>query len=240
MDRTNALYGVRHALVGCGIVAGLTLTSLAAQPASNLDAPATTSALQSFLDRQASAKQYNAVRHLEASGSGQRGWMHVQTDFTATSGMAYTVTREGGSGMIRGRILRSLLDEERQLIASGTTGAVAISPANYELTVEGADEHGLTIVSMRPLRKERSLIAGRMFLEADGSLVRIVGRLAKNPSFWVSRVNVTREYRRINGIVMPVSLATTAQLRLFGSASMQMTYRYSLIDEKPVEGLEVE
>jgi hypothetical protein len=33
---------------------------------------------------------------------------------------------------------------------------------------------------------------------------------------------------------MPVSLATTAQLRLFGSSALRMTYRYSEIDDRPV------
>jgi hypothetical protein len=68
----------------------------------------------------------------------------------------------------------------------------------------------------------------------DGTLVRVEGRLAKNPSFWVSRVNLVRTYRRLNGVLMPVSLDTTAQLRLFGSSALHMTYRYARIDERDV------
>jgi hypothetical protein len=33
---------------------------------------------------------------------------------------------------------------------------------------------------------------------------------------------------------MPVSLDTTAQLRLLGSSSLRMTYTYSHINERPV------
>jgi len=65
-------------------------------------------------------------------------------------------------------------------------------------------------------------------------LVRVEGRLARTPSFWVSRVNVVRTYERINGVLMPVSLQTTAQLRLFGSSSLRMTYHYSQLDDRPV------
>ena len=56
----------------------------------------------------------------------------------------------------------------------------------------------------------------------------------QNPSFWVTRVNLVRSYRRINGVIMPVSLDTTAQLRLLGASALRMTYRYSHIDERLV------
>jgi len=191
--------------------------------------------MEMFLARPAGAHPYRASRRLEASGSGQRGWLDVQTDFTVSSGLQYEVTAEGGSGYIRTRVLRSLLDEERRLIANGRGPAVAISGANYQFRLEGVNEEGLTVVSLRPRRKDRSLINGRMFLTTlDGDLVRIEGRLARNPSFWITRVQVVRLYRRIDGVLMPVSLDTTAQLRLLGSSSLRMTYRYSHIDERPV------
>ena len=174
-----------------------------------------------------------AVSRLQAADSAR--WLDVQTHFTLESGLRYEVTAEGGSGYIRSRILRSLLDEEQRLIARGGSAGVAVSAANYQFTPEGVNEEGLAVVGLKPLRKDRSLFIGRMFLTAaDGDLVRIEGRLAKNPSFWVTRAHAVRSYRRINGVLMPVSLETTAQLRLLGSSALRMTYRYSHIDEQPV------
>ncbi|MBI3049690.1 MAG: hypothetical protein HYY76_15405 [Acidobacteria bacterium] len=192
-------------------------------------------AMEKFLARPASAHQYRASRRLEASGSGQRGWLDVQTSFTTASGLQYEITAEGGSGYIRTRVLHSLLDEERRLIANGRAPGVAISTANYLFRPEGINEEGLVVVHMKARRKDRSLINGRLFLmPLDGDLVRVEGTLAKNPSFWVTRVNVVRSYRRIDGALMPVELDTTAQLRLLGSSALRMTYRYSHIDEQPV------
>jgi hypothetical protein len=192
-------------------------------------------AIEKFLARPTIAHQYSASRRLEASGSGQRAWLDVQTSFTVASGLFYEVTAEGGSGYIRARVLRSLLDEEQRLLARGHGARTAISGDNYEFRPEGVDQDGLVVVALKPLRKDRSLIVGRMFLTApDGDLVRVEGRLARNPSFWVTRVNVVRSYRRIGGAIMPVSLDTTAQLRLLGSSALRMTYRYSNIDERPV------
>jgi hypothetical protein len=64
----------------------------------------------------------------------------------------------------------------------------------------------------------------------DGALVRLQGRLAKSPSFWVKNVDIVRSYERIDGHVVPVALQTTAQVRLLGEATLRMTYVYSEID----------
>lgn len=197
-------------------------------------------AMQRFLGSATTAHQYSAYRRLEASGRGHGAWMDVQTDFTATSGLLYQVTAEGGSPYIRARVLRSLLDEERRLIARTSGSDIALSTENYQFTPERIDEQGLAVVRMQPLRRDRSLIAGRMFLTPDGDLLRVEGRLAKNPSFWVTRVNVVRSYRRINGVLMPVSLDTTAQLRLLGPSALRMTYHYSHVDDRAVDDPEPE
>lgn len=209
-------------------------------PAATADAPGgrdamVVSALEAFLARPAIPHEYRASRRLEASGFGQRGWLDALTTFSPTSGFAYEVTSEGGSGFIRSRVLHSLLDEEQRLIARKGGPEIALSRANYEFQPEGIDRDGLAVVAMTPRRKDRALIAGRIFLAAgDGELVRVEGRLARTPSVWVTRVNVVRTYERVNGVIMPVALETTAQLRFFGSSALRMTYRYSHLDDRPV------
>ncbi len=222
----------------CGALAAtLTVSALAApfSAAERVD-PGAMAAMQKFLARPTMAHQYRASRRLEASGVGQRAWLDVQTNFTVASGLVYEVTAEGGSGYIRARVLRSLLDEERRLTERGGVAHVAISTDNYRFQPERVNEEGLAVVSLLPLRNARSLIVGQMFLNPiDGDLVRVEGRLAKSPSFWVTRLDVVRRYRRIEGVLMPVSLETTAQLRLLGSSALRMVYRYSDIDERPVD-----
>ncbi|HEU4693924.1 MAG TPA: hypothetical protein VFS23_36415 [Vicinamibacterales bacterium] len=218
----------------CGAAAAaITVVALAAEPAQP-DHRAV-QALETFLSGRTLARQYTATRRLEASGSGQRGWIDVRTQYATSSGFRYDVTAEGGSGLIRGRVLKSLLEEEKQLIASGTGARVALTRDNYAFTPEGINEDGHVVVAMRPLRKEKSLISGRLIIDTDGILQRVEGQLAKNPSFWVTRVSVVRTYRRINGTLMPVCLETTARLRFLGSSSLRMTYDYSEIDDQPVD-----
>ena len=220
-----------------GSIASLMAVLAFAAPSAHTTGPSADAltALDMFLSQPPTVHPYRASRRLEASGSGQRGWLDVRTDFTVASGLQYEVTAEGGSGYIRRRILRSLLDEEQRLIAEGEAPSVALSAGNYEFHPDSINEEGLAVVRLRPLRKHRSLIEGRMFLTlASGDLVRIEGRLARNPSFWLTRVNIVRSYRRIENVVMPVSLETSGRLRLLGSSSLRMTYLYSHIGERAV------
>jgi len=158
---------------------------------------AVSDALQAFLARPAVPHEYRASRRLEAAGVGQRGWLDVQTGFSHASGFFYEVTSEGGSGYIRSRVLHSLLDEERRLIAQNATPQVALSPANYTFEPDTVDADGLAVVSITPRRKERALIDGRMFLTpGDGALVRVEGRLARTPFRSSKRPSSRRRSRR--------------------------------------------
>ena len=110
-----------------------------------------------------------------------------------------------------------------------------IAPDNYLFEPSGLDPDGLARVLLSPRRKDRVLVAGAMFLQpGDGALVRLQGRLAKSPSFWVKNVDIVRSYQRIEGSDLPVALESKADLRLFGPATLKMTYVYSEVGGRPV------
>jgi hypothetical protein len=117
----------------------------------------------------------------------------------------------------------------------GETALSALAHDNYTFEPHGVDADGLANIRLSPRRKERMLVAGMMFLNPDdGALVRLQGRLAKSPSFWVRSVQIVRSYRRINNVVLPVKLETNARLRLLGPAMLRMTYAYLEIDGRPL------
>ena len=192
-------------------------------------------AVQKFLSRPTTSPGYRALRRLEAAGSGRQGWLDARTEFSASDGLKYEVTAEGGSEYIRTRVLRAVLEEERRLIARGDSAA-ALSLDNYTFTPDGTAEDGLARVRLEARRKEGSLVNGRMFIHPeDGELARVEGTLARNPSFWVTRVNIVRSYRRINGVLVPVLLEARAQLRMFGQSTLRMSYQYYEIDDRPAD-----
>ena len=78
-------------------------------------------------------------------------------------------------------------------------------------------------------------MSGRMSLRPeDGQLVRLQGQLAKSPSFWIKNVHIVRSYERINGVVVPMTLESNAEVRFLGLATLHMTYSYSHVDGRPV------
>jgi hypothetical protein len=86
-----------------------------------------------------------------------------------------------------------------------------------------------------PLRKDRMLVDGTVtVLSTDGELVRIEGRLAKTPSWWTNRVDIVRRYGRVEGVHVPLSIESTANLKIAGDSVFAMTYEYEMVNGKPV------
>jgi len=218
---------------------GALLLAMAVAPQLRATVPSTAEAaeqsMKQFLAQGDTPRAYRATRRIEAKHGGSIGWIEAETEYAAATGFRYTITGEGGSGQLRDKALKPILAGERDAVAKGEISRSALAPCNYEFQLGGLDENGLAKVLLSPKRKERVLVAGAMFLRpVDGELVRVQGRLAKSPSFWIKTVDIVRSYERIDGAVMPVALETTAQVRMFGTATLTMTYQYSEIDGRPV------
>jgi hypothetical protein len=193
--------------------------------------------VQQFLNRRDDPRSYSAFRRMNAEnpGSGRSGWLEAVTDFSPEAGFRYEILAEGGSEAIRSKVLRAVLEGEKELVERGGMARSAIAETNYDFSLDGVDTDGLVKVLLAPRRKETSLIHGAMFLSpVDGELVRVEGRLARSPSFWVKRVEIVRSYQRIEGALVPVSVESVAHVRFFGTSTLRMTYEYSEIDGRPV------
>ena len=187
--------------------------------------------IEQFLAQDDAQRSYRAVRRLEGENGRRKGWVEAITEYSPEAGFRYEITAEGGSDLIRSKVLKAVLDGERDVIARGETARSSLAPANYRFHANGIDADGLANVLLSPRRRERVLVSGMMALNAsDGALVRLKGRLAKSPSFWIKNVDIVRTYERIDGTVVPVTLESKAQVRFLGEATLRMTYVYSEID----------
>jgi hypothetical protein len=182
--------------------------------------------------------QYRAKRHLQARNErfNKEGWMDALTELDPGQGFRYTILAEDGSGIIRNRVLRRALEAEQEALAQGEVAKSAISPANYRIAFGDHDDRaGLDHLRIIPLRKDRMLVDGTIsVLSTDGELVRIEGRLAKTPSFWTNRVDIVRRYGRIEGFHVPLSIESTANLKIAGDSVFSMTYTYESVNGKRV------
>jgi hypothetical protein len=113
----------------------------------------------------------------------------------------------------------------------GTAGAARLTTNNYEFEAGPADPSGLIPVRVKPRRRDPTLVDGTIFVTPDGAqLVRVVGRLAKSPSFWTRSVEVVRRYEQRAGTQMIVEVRSRADVKLVGVSEFVMTYAYERVD----------
>jgi hypothetical protein len=190
--------------------------------------------VQRFLSRSDEpVTQYRAVRHLVADNPKfkMHGSMDALTEMTPDGRFTFTVIREEGAEYIRNKVFRSLLANEQKLFATQDPTRSALTEKNYQLAAAEVGEEGLVKLLAKPKRRDVTLVDGALFVTpGDADLVRVEGRLAKNPSFWTTRVDLVRQYDRIAGLRVPVRLDTTAQVRLAGTSTLSVTYEYEMVN----------
>jgi len=193
--------------------------------------------LQRFLARpDEPITQYRALRTLE--GHNERFNMHASldavTELSSSGQFTYRIVKQTGSEYIREK-LRQLLETEAKVIESADLSRSALTTDNYELTAGELVEPGIVKLLAKPRRKDLALIDGAVFVTSDDAdLLRVEGRMAKNPSFWTSKVYLVRRYERVAGIRVPVRLDSTAHIKLAGESKLSMVYDYEMINGTPV------
>jgi hypothetical protein len=180
--------------------------------------------------------QYRAFRRMHAKSErfNQEGWLDAWTEFDRR-GFRYQIVSERGSDYVRNKVLKAVLKREQELLAEGRGDRAALTEDNYVFSAASAGPDGLRYVSLKPKRKEVMLVDGRMVLSADGTdLLRVEGRLAKNPSFWTSLVNVIRHFAKVDGVRVPISTQSVAKVKFAGQSRLDVEYEYESINGRTV------
>jgi len=180
-------------------------------------------------------KQYRAYRrmHARSDNFGQEAWLEAWTELDGKN-FSYTIVSEKGSDYIRNKVLKAVLKREQELVEDGDCSRSELTPDNYTFE-EAAGGDGERYVTLKPKRKDVLLVDGRMVLTEDGSeLLRVEGRLSKNPSFWTTLVNVIRHYARIDGVRVPIATESVAKVKFAGTAHLDVRYEYDTINGRPV------
>jgi hypothetical protein len=179
--------------------------------------------------------QYRAFRRMHAAGEAGKfeAWLDAWTELKGGR-FSSQIVSERGSDLARGKVLRPMLEREQELVNSGDGSRSDLTLDNYEFTDGGRDGDGARFVQIKPRRHDVLLVDGRAILNDGGDLLRVEGKLSKNPSFWTSLVNIVRRYARIGGVRVPVATETTAKVKFVGVAQLEMLYDYQSINGQPV------
>jgi hypothetical protein len=227
-------------VAGIAVLAVAATVCLSASEAEDSPVP---EVAQRFLDRQeTSLVSYRAVRRLTASNEqrGMSGWIEAVTELHPVSGLLYQITAEGGSGYIRTHVLKKVLVAEQRAVTARERAAAMLTPENYVFGDPAHSEDGRVLVPIVPRRRGEMLVNGQIVLGPDADLIRIEGRLSKNPSFWTRRVEIVRRYGRANGVRVPLEMASKAHLLIFGVSAFTMCIEYESINGEPVQPARLE
>jgi len=229
MQRSKAI------LLSLGCLMGLSVHGLAGAPApAGPASPSEFVAVERFLSQiEKPPVAYQARRRMDASSEKLResAWMEAVTEYDPASGFRYTIVAQGGSERIQRRVLKSVLEAEKDNSTHAEWRKGNLSRENYDFNFGGRTGSGMLKMLLNPRRNDSRLVNGEALLTAaSGDLVRVEGRLSKSPSFWVKWVNVSRTYAPVAGAMMPISIDSTADVRIAGVSTFAMTYDYQMVN----------
>ena len=178
-------------------------------------------------ERRSEMRGYTVVRRYAAVNRDRRAGMMVRVNALPDGTKQFTIISEQGSGSIRKHVFYKILNEESQASRSDARDSTRITPANYTFKMVGREtlDSGLAYVLLIiPRADNKYLVDGRIWIDAkDYSIVRIEGRPARNPSFWVHDVHFVHTYQRVAQFWLASSTDTTSEVRLFGPSELTIT-----------------
>jgi hypothetical protein len=135
-------------------------------------------------------------------------------------------------------VVRRVLESEVEIAKDYSTTDIA--PQNYEFRFAGEETHGgrrCYVVEMLPRRKDKSLLRGRIWIDADTYLpLRSEGQPGKSPSWWLRDVHMTFVYGDVSGMWLQVASEITGDVRTLGRHTMvsrDASYKVGDLDARP-------
>jgi len=152
----------------------------------------------------------------------------VQMEYHAPDHKSFSVKSGSGSSLIRSLVLDRLVQSEKETASGRAHGESAMKPQNYELRLIGEQDVGpyrCLVAQAVPKRRDRYLFEGKVWISSDDfGIVRMAGHPAKPLSFWLTRAEFVRQYKKIGDFWLPAEDETLAQMRFYGKKTLVVTY----------------
>jgi len=137
--------------------------------------------------------------------------------------ITYEILHFEGDNTIKSSVIARYLAADTQ--AQGNESlSLAVTPVNYKFKYKGrANQDGreVYIFAVTPKGKRIGLFKGELWLDVQTCLpVREAGRLVKNPSIFLRRIEFVREYDMHDGVAVPRSIWSIVDTRVVGKAEL--------------------
>jgi hypothetical protein len=189
---------------------------------------------QAAVQNQTHLRSYTVTREYELFGQKRdktRSRVIADVTFRPPDSKDYRIQGTEGS-VIGEKIVRLVLEREAALAKND--GASDISQNNYDFQFvreEVAGGRRCYVLQLVPKRKDKNLLRGTIWVDADTYLIRRTeGEPQKSPSWWLRDVHIVFVYAQVGEMWLPTSAEFTAKVRLFGVSTMlahDLRYSYS-------------
>jgi outer membrane lipoprotein-sorting protein len=177
-------------------------------------------------------ESYSSVRsyHLECHCvAHKKADMVVRTDYQAPNKKEFSIVSESGSGTVRERVFKKLLEAEQESMRDENQQRSAITPENYTFQLSDykkTDTDEFYVLDAQPRNKNKFLFRGHIWVNAkDFAITRVEGEPAVNPSWWTVKTDFKRRYQKIGDFWLPESNESETKVRVLGTAVLSIEYR---------------
>ena len=167
------------------------------------------------------------------------GELTVDMNYSAPATKEFKVVSETGNKWIVDRILKRLIETEREALDAGNRDSVALNPRNYDFKMldhECSNDTCSYILGVEPKVPNKFLYRGRIWVDAtDFAVSRVEAEPAQNPSFWIRKTVIHHSYEKVGDFWLPAENESVSSLRLDGRATL--TIKYENYEINPVHAV---
>ena len=193
-------------------------------------------------ERRSELQGYTSVRRyvLENVKHHKQAEMLVRMVCHNDGSKEFDVISSNGWGGARKHVFPRLLEAETEASRPGGSEDSRITPENYSFKMLRADEVAgckAYVIEVIPKKQKKYLMRGTIWLDAeDFAIVRMEGEPAKNPSFWIKKVQFEHKYEKHGPFWLAESDTSTSDVRVFGPTELRIDYfDYTVKDAAAVE-----
>ena len=158
----------------------------------------------------------------------KRAELMANVEYKKPGDKRFEIVSESGSGIIRSRVLRKMLEAETDASQAANRKRTRVLPENYDMRLLGTGAtEGRTcyLVQLEPRSQNKYLIRGKAWIDArDFAVIRVEGSPAQSPSFWIKDTKIVQRYAKTGAFWLPVSNVSTTDARVFGKTDVTIDY----------------
>jgi outer membrane lipoprotein-sorting protein len=170
----------------------------------------------------ASAKPYTVRRDYQILDKSQETKAQVIANISFFPPDRKEAQIESSHGGMGEKVLRDVIAHETQ--PPRDAARTEITPSNYHFELRGTSTlngRDCYLLGMKPLRDDKELIKGQMWVDAETyHVLRVEGTPAKSPSWWIRDLYILMSFGEIEGNWMPTFTKAIANVRFKGRYEM--------------------